>query len=268
MSSEAPSRSPDSAQASVDLPWAARLESAAAAALPAREQLASDGWLLRADDRGVVRRANSVLPLQAGERPLQEKVAEVVDWYRQQGRRPRFQLSPVSQPAGLAEVLERAGWHLVTPVRIMTAEVDALRDRCLERLGPDAGAGLEWLKAPDDGWLAAYASGMPESEVPARSRLAIAAPAPKAYLGVGGQACALVVQDHELAGLFDVTTVPAARRQGLASRLLAAAADWAGAQGVRTLYLQVAKGNVAAERLYQGFGFSTVYAYCYAEGPA
>lgn len=245
--------------------WIARLEQAAAAALPAREQLEQDGWRLRADDDGVVRRANSVMPVQVGLRSLEQKLAEVVAWYGQRGLRPRFQLSPVSRPEGLAAALERAGWNLVTPVRIMTAEVTALNLRCLERLGPEAATGVDQSPQADDAWLAAYTSGMPAAERPARSRLALAAPSPKAYLSLGGLASALVVQDRELVGLFDVTTVPSARRQGLASRLLAAAAAWAEAQGAATLYLQVAEGNEAAERLYLGMGFVPVYGYCYAE---
>jgi GNAT superfamily N-acetyltransferase len=62
-------------------------------------------------------------------------------------------------------------------------------------------------------------------------------------------------------------TVPEARGQGLAGRLLTAIADWARAQGIARLHLQVEADNPAARRLYGRFGFQALYPYHYRTLP-
>lgn len=61
---------------------------------------------------------------------------------------------------------------------------------------------------------------------------------------------------HGRAYLSNVCTAPAARRQGIAAALIAAAAAHAGAAGVEELYVHVMHANDAGRRLYlQRCGF-------------
>ena len=56
--------------------------------------------------------------------------------------------------------------------------------------------------------------------------------------------------------LYSLWLDPAARGQGLARPLVAAAVDWARDQRVRTVTLRVAADNVAARGVYESLGFT------------
>jgi N-acetylglutamate synthase len=223
-----------------------------------------DGWWLRADDDGVVRRANSVFAAGPCMGALAGGIARAEAWYAERGRPPRFQLSPASAPIGLAAALRRAGYRFETLVRVLVRDVspeDGARARDGVRLADQA----------DPGWLRAYASVLPAHEVGARTRLATVAPAPRAFAGVGGAACGLAVLDGDVVGLFDVATDPLERGRGHAGRITAALLGWAAEAGARRAYLQVAETNLSARALYARLGFRPLYRYRYAvrlEGPA
>jgi GNAT superfamily N-acetyltransferase len=86
---------------------------------------------------------------------------------------------------------------------------------------------------------------------------------PAAWLLLDGMACAFVVADGGLCGLFDVATAPAHRRQGLSRRLIGHAAAWGAAWGAGTFWLQVAAANAPALALYAGLSFAEQYRYAY-----
>lgn len=58
--------------------------------------------------------------------------------------------------------------------------------------------------------------------------------------------------------ILQVAVLPAARRRGLARRLLSAVNAYAGALGARRLVLEVAEENLAALAFYRGLGFLQV----------
>ena len=235
----------------------AKLERAAADAIRPHESVVDDGWVLRADGpRGVVRRANAVLARGAGRDPLTVKLARAEAWYRARGRTPRFLLAPDAEPVGLVAALAAAAYRFEVPVLVL--------ERAL-------GAGSAWsaedvdcAEAPGSGWRAAYAATLPPHERAERLRLALDAPEPKTYAAAGADGCGLAVRSGEWVGLFDVATVPGARRRGVARRVTAALLAWATAEGARGAYLQVAEGNAAARALYASFGFRPAYRYVYA----
>jgi ribosomal-protein-alanine N-acetyltransferase len=69
----------------------------------------------------------------------------------------------------------------------------------------------------------------------------------------GGFILARVAGDE--AEILTLAVRPAARRAGLASRLVAAAAAQSASMGAERLLLEVAKDNGAARALYDGLGF-------------
>lgn len=58
-------------------------------------------------------------------------------------------------------------------------------------------------------------------------------------------------------------TLPAARRKGAASAVLAVLADWAISQGLERTYLQAERINAAALNLYRRAGFEELCTYHY-----
>jgi RimJ/RimL family protein N-acetyltransferase len=60
--------------------------------------------------------------------------------------------------------------------------------------------------------------------------------------------------------LYSLWLDPIVRGRGLARPLVAAAVDWARNEGVQTITLRVASGNVAARAVYESLGFRLVAA--------
>lgn len=73
--------------------------------------------------------------------------------------------------------------------------------------------------------------------------------------------CARVTIEGELAGIFEVATIPAARRAGLAREAMFVAMSAAAARGARTAWLQLPAANQAAVGLYRSLAFTEAYRY-------
>jgi ribosomal protein S18 acetylase RimI-like enzyme len=71
------------------------------------------------------------------------------------------------------------------------------------------------------------------------------------------------VVDSGWLGIFNMATLPAFRRRGAASAILAALAKWASSLGATNSYLQLEADNAAAPALYEKAGFTTAYEYSY-----
>ena len=244
------------------------IEAAAADALAPSEDLALDGWRLRADDAGT-RRGNSVLPEAPGSEPLARKIAVAEAFYRRRRRVPRVQLSAAAEPAGLDAALERAGWTLEEGARVMV----------LDLTGPPVQPVASGLRrvAPDDvGWRevqASVTSARVDDAVRRADGLRAAGRIPWHLCLVdehgGAVAAALAVVDPPRAtlGLFQFATRPDARRRGWARRLLQATLALGAEAGAERAYLQVHAANEAALRLYAGVGFTGHHPYHYRRAP-
>lgn len=80
-------------------------------------------------------------------------------------------------------------------------------------------------------------------------------PAGAAFVGLNGA----------VAMLHALEIVPHARRAGLASTMMRAAADWAQTQGAEWFSVLVTQQNAQAQRLYASLGLKPVGTYCYRE---
>lgn len=255
----------------LDQALVAQVELAGLRASQPPEQLECDGWLLRRLP-GKAKRARCVNALLAGERSLDEKLAECARLYQEAGLPLYIRVTPFSAPAGLDEVLAARGWRLhdATQVLVHPALADlptfelppGLDDEAASAEGYAAAVGA--LRGSSPGEIAAHARRLQASPVPYRGRLwRAAAGAPGAVL-----ACAQVAQEGELAGLYDVCTAPAARGRGLATALCAHVLRQAHAAGARIGYLQVDAANAAALKVYRRLGFVAAYGYHYRLQPA
>ena len=139
-----------------------------------------------------------------------------------------------------------------------------------ELAGADPAVSLQ--PAVDQGWSDGYAAA---NDVPERWRRthhrmleSIQLPTAFATLREEGEDLArgLAVLDRGMVGLFDIVTLPAARRRGAARRLVGALLDWGRAQGASGAYLQVVAANAPAIPLYEQFGYREAYRYHYRVG--
>lgn len=219
------------------------------------------GWLCSSGAGGHVGRVNSasvVSPVQAPDAPA--TLREVAASFTSRGLVPRFRLTPLS-PAGTERGLAAAGFQSGRPVVVMTLG--------LLEVG-DLGANPEVLLSSEasEAWEATYKSAYAEAEGRSRLGLALASPAPRRFASLvrGDEAVGigLGVAAFDTLGIFDVMTVRAHRRRGVANDVVGALLAWGASTGADLAYLQVSSDNEPALSLYRQIGFETAYDYRYA----
>jgi len=243
------------------------LEDIGADAWPPATTVWLAGWRLSLD-RGVTRRANSVLP--NATRPVgvvAALIAEVEHRYRERGLRPCFKLTAAAEPADLDRRLARRGYLAEGHSLVLVADARTLA----APHSPNITVAL--ADRPTQAWLeACWPDGQDADERSARRAIVERLRLPRAFalarLGTTPGGAALAVADRGWAGLTAVHTLPEQRRRGVAQSLLRALAGWALEQDLKHLYLQVERDNTPARRLYAGLGFSEAYGYHYRRAPA
>ncbi len=239
------------------------LELCGFAALPALHSEAYNGWLLRLSGGGP-KRANSVNLLDPSTLPLEQKIDRCELLFRQQGVPPTFRLTQHEIDPGLDALLAARGYrkHDESIVMLRSLAAPASPDS----LGEDANAVAQ---LPAEQWFALLHEidqGNAERKrkhVELLGRLALPALYGAIERAERRVAMGLAVIDARHAGLFDIATLPEARRQGHARRLTRALLLGAQRRGAEFAYLQVAAENRAAIWLYAALGFEECYRYWY-----
>ena len=237
------------------------LEQLAYASWPAAEVQELDGWRLRYTG-GVTRRANSVWSNRSRETlPLPLRINAVEGYYREREQPALFQLSPLSQPAGLDSELSARGYQLDAATSLQVADA-----RTAAGVGGSSQLRIEprlfdeWFEI--SGRRGRFA-GVQDVYRGLLERLGDRAQYALALDGGEPAAVGLLVVDGGWAGIFSMLTLAEHRRRGLARAVVGAMARHALAKGVERLYLQVELDNAASLALYAGCGFAERYRYHY-----
>ena len=235
----------------------AAIERAAAAAWPASDVEERGGWLLRHTPRLARARSNAALPLAA-----EPDVAVVEAWYGARGAAALVQVAPLEEHATLDAALVAAGWQALVRVDVLVAAAGELAapGRLVTVLGS---ATSEWLGA----W--ARAEGRDDAAVHDELVFSCLPPGRAAYaLSPDGSCVGMaILTGGGACGLFCMATRPDARRQGLATVVLAGLAEWARDAGAGTVYLQVLESNAGAKALYARAGFRRSHGYVHRTAP-
>ncbi|HWE46291.1 MAG TPA: GNAT family N-acetyltransferase [Caulobacteraceae bacterium] len=241
----------------IDAAGADAIERATLAALPPRVLQCDDGWLLCANE-GVVSRANSVAPLTGGVDPLEAKIDRALVFYRHQGLRPAFRVSPYAQPAGLAPALAARGFAPGMTTLVMT--------RPLANAEPED-APITLSSAPDAAWRALFiAPDVSAAEADLRiSTLSRGQGTRFARLGKEGEVVAIGAASvsGDWAGVHGMRTLAAHRSLGHGAKVLSRLLSDARERGACKAFLQVEEDNTGAVRLYERLGFLRAYRYDY-----
>ncbi len=234
---------------------------------PPDEHESWDGWEL-VTGRGYTRRTNSVQPLAAGARPLEEKLRHCRRHFDARGIRTVYKLTEIA-PAGLDAALDARGYRRggETIVQCLSPIADDLR----------IAADVVIAERPHDDWFAACArlNGVEGDQrealraildrLPADSGFACVADPTRGDADPLAVALGSVAEGHVYIG--EVVTAPRARRRGCARRAVEGLLAWARERGAQTAFLGVVVENVAARALYEGLGFREAYRYWYREAP-
>lgn len=234
-----------------------QVERAGFAAWPAVETADVDGWIWRYSGGGFGR-SNSVFTLDFHGTDINAAIDRIELLYRARGRRPRFRVTDVTEPADLRQRLEAHGYHPDDGALIMAKPVRLRR--------PDL-TGIEWGDHPTPNWLRVYFSVLDEARQASAPAILPLIPLPRAFLKMRQRgltlSCGLATLKDGICTLECIATREEARGRGAARAILGGIETWAHEQGAHTLHLGVAKTNAAAQRLYTKFGFEQVGSYDY-----
>jgi ribosomal protein S18 acetylase RimI-like enzyme len=256
------------------------LEELAANAWPPATTQMVDGWRLRYNEN-VTQRANSVLPNDiSGEMRLDERLELAEDFYARHNMRTRYQVCPASLPSELDAALAARSYARISDTSVQIAQTENV----IEQTGGNKPPGFQAEQSSakprrfsvtvsgfSDTWMDTYAQGghMSAHEHAMRRGIVerIGPRAGFALASLEGQpvAVGLGVTERGWTGIFCMETQPAFRRQGAATLILGALAQWGQENGATQMYLQVMVNNAPACALYQRAGFSALYTYWYRE---
>jgi ribosomal protein S18 acetylase RimI-like enzyme len=240
---EVPSVSPDDMQRICWAGW------------PAREVELLGDWVLRAHG-GITGRANSAMAVGDPGMPVPEALRAVQAWYAGRGLPPLLQL-PLADPVNLA--MSDEGWQRLHVTVVQVAPIAPVLAQV-----PDVTVRPVVEPTPSSDWL----SVMHDLDDDVDGHVAILAGPPVVgfatlYQGTDPLAIGRVSVEGEWCGITSVDVVPAARRRGLGSQVMATLLDWAQQQGARSSYLQVRAANAGALKLYDALGYVTHHPYGY-----
>jgi N-acetylglutamate synthase len=238
-----------------------RLESLCADAWPALVDRPVGAWRLRAAE-GYTGRANGALAIGDPGMPIPDAL-EVVRAFAAEHSTPARVQVPIGSPWDKAVAAQ--GWVLNTAhsrgaeVAVLVAPLVGVRD-----------PRVELPEHPSDAWWE-RALGAPPT--PAQRHVLDPGGHPPTAFGritgpdttVDATVRATVVEDHLHLSMLEVA--PGSRRQGLATALLASAAEWGREHGARWAVLQVALHNSGARALYARLGFVEHHRYRYLVPP-
>ncbi|MEU8130090.1 GNAT family N-acetyltransferase [Micromonospora sp. NPDC049049] len=240
------------------------LERAADEAWPAPTRGRLGDWLLRSAE-GWTGRANSALPIGDPDRPLAAAVDAVERWYAERGQ-PALINTPLPLAAPVGAELDDRGWGTRPPTLVQTAPLPLPASTPASGQADGWGSAVvELATAPSDEWLAIAAGrkgGLPDA---ARHVLTAVGQVRFAHVYADNALVAVgrgtVTGQGRWLGLSLIEVVPAARRQGLARRVIHELANWGVSAGATHAFLQVEQRNAAAVALYQRLGFVTHHTY-------
>ncbi|MFE9189549.1 GNAT family N-acetyltransferase [Micromonospora sp. NPDC007208] len=240
------------------------LERAADEAWPAPTRGRLGDWLLRSAE-GWTGRANSALPIGDPDRPLAAAVDAVERWYAELGQ-PALINTPLPLAAPVGAELDARGWTARPPTLVQTAPLPLLASTPANGQADGSGSAVvELATAPSDEWLAVAAGrkgGLPDS---ARHILTAVDQVRFAHVYADDALVAVgrgtVTGQGRWLGLSLIEVLPAARRQGLARRVIHELAGWGASAGATHAFLQVEQRNAAAVALYQRLGLVTHHTY-------
>lgn len=239
----------------------AQLEALCDRSMPGLRRHSIGDWILRAS-LGATGRANSVWIGGSPEVPINDAVDQVEAWYQDQELHPLFQVFG-EHPDELSTELDKRGYGTIPGAIILVGAIEKVRAESdpyrvvprPTRCWPEPASAYTGLIGNDDRVAELTTTDLDQ-------RCVVTFSETEEPL-CGGMA----TLDGDWLGLFAMLTVPAARRQGLASVVLNELVRRGIEGGAKSAWLQVMPDNDAAIALYQGLGMVEAHRYHYRFAP-
>lgn len=238
------------------------LEELSDRAMPGSDRLQLGPWVLRAS-RGATSRANTAWAAGRPDLPMMQACDQVERWYRDRDLAPGFQIWNGTDPSLIAELdrrcYRRAEGALVLTRSVAGREASTAMDKSDARLASIAQVVSTALPT------AQFFGLFVESD---RLQELLDSSLPKCFVTLSDGSGRLLgggagVLDGGQLGIFSMTTLVAARRLGVARRVLDEVTEWGITGGATACWLQVMASNMPATRLYTSTGFKRAHQYHY-----
>lgn len=232
----------------------ASLEAASYATWTADESDVVAGWHLTAT-AGLSRRVNSARDL--GEAAVDDDALAAIEaWFESRGLSLVVRETPIMAPHTSAAVRELWKFETLDETPVMTRNVE-----------PSGSSNVRVVRADDDAFQAELyeLNGRTDGDASTLRRICSRVADRGAGLWLPGQGTAVAVQDGRRCAVFSLAVADNHRRQGVATRLMAAASRWAGDRASCEIFVQVAGTNSPAIELYTSLGFEEAYRYRYLQ---
>jgi ribosomal protein S18 acetylase RimI-like enzyme len=232
----------------------AALEEASYATWTADESDVVGGWHVTAT-AGLSRRVNSARDL--GDAVVDnETLLALTEWFDERELTLVVRETPIMTPTTSSAVRDQWGFEILdeTPVMVRNAALDNSE-------------GVAVVRADDSVFQEElYAlNGRTDGDAATLRRICRRVAHRGAGLWMAGVGAAVVVQNGRRCAVFSLAVEDAHRREGIGTRLMAAASTWAVSRGASEIFVQVAGTNGPAIALYGSLGYQEVYRYRYLQ---
>ncbi len=228
---------------------------------PSLQTIVYDGWVLRFAD-GYTKRANSITPIYESFIDTEEKIQKCEKIYRDKNLPVIYKITEKSTPAGIDDLLEKKGYKRIDEVSVMVLNIPEIIKRENGNLKIEYEPKIEWIEN-----YFKISENNPENCNTALKMLYNIAGKTfyisKVNENVEVVGCGFGVIEREFIGIFDISVSKEFRRMGYGTDIINSLIGIAKKNGIKKAYLQVVKGNTAAENMYKNIGFEEKYTYWY-----
>jgi ribosomal protein S18 acetylase RimI-like enzyme len=248
------------------------IEHATLAAVGVQTTEEAHGWLLPFDT-GTIGRAKSAVPLWHAQTNA-DTLNAIAERYRAQGLPVAFRVGDLPHFEALRSTLRTQGYTPERPTWVQTVSTRQLASHaqraCVRAEASATGSTsipVDLALTPDAAWAALFL-GEGFDPVDGASRVqSLSRAMGSLYASVRENSQALAAGaasfSHGWVSVHGMRTAQSHRSRGLASSILRAVATEALARGIDQCFLQVEAHNTAAQSVYRGLGFETVWGYSY-----
>lgn len=230
-------------------------------AWPSMQTHLYDGWILRFSD-GYTKRANSINPLYPSTIDLEEKIAvcESLYWDKKLPAPFKF-IGGMEGQMELENKLCGKGYEKLDETSVMTLPLQFHKGKASSSLKYEAAFTDAW----EDGFIRCNAINPAYESVMRKMLGNILGKKIIVSKIMDGTivACGFGVMERGYVGIFDIVVDKAYRGMGIGKDVVQSILGTAKEEGAETAYLQVIKGNMIAESLYEALGFKESYRYWY-----
>jgi ribosomal protein S18 acetylase RimI-like enzyme len=231
---------------------AEELEAASYATWTADESEEVAGWQVTATS-GLSRRTNSARDHGAAVVD-DDAIACLVNWYAARNLPLVIRETPLMSHATSAGVRQRWGFKELDETLVMTGATE-----------PGDRDGVAIVATDDSAFQSDLyrLNARPDGDAETLARICGRVAHTSAGVWVPGKGVAAVAVDGRFAAVFSLAVADDHRRQGIATRLMAAACAWAMERSANEMFIQVSGTNPPAIELYESLGFVEAYRYRY-----